>query len=28
VRTAGVITTTGAPLLIDVYAGAKALLGQ
>jgi hypothetical protein len=28
VRTAGVITTTGGPLLIDVYAGAKALLGQ
>jgi hypothetical protein len=28
VRTAGVIQTTGTPLLIDVYAGAKALLGQ
>jgi len=28
VRTAGVITSTGRPLLIDVYAGAKALLGQ
>jgi hypothetical protein len=28
VRTAGVIRNTGAPLLIDVYAGAKALLGE
>ena len=28
VRTAGVILRTGGPLLIDVYAGAKGLLGQ
>jgi hypothetical protein len=28
VRTAGVLRTTGQPLLIDVFAGAKALLGE